>query len=164
MNALPTELLRQAQQLSEEVIRPIPGSRKIHVQGSRDDIRVPMREVALTETPRIGRAPEANAPFSLYDTSGPYTDPDACIDLGAGLAPLRAQWIEMRGDSAPLTAGVTPVITTWPLLPNACTIREPVCTATSPTVASSRRSTSTRRLPRSMMYTDTRPSARLPAR
>jgi len=102
MNALPTELLRQAQQLSEEVVRPIPGSRKIHVPGSRADIRVPMREVVLTDTPRIGRAPEANAPFCVYDTSGPYTDPDVNIDLGAGLAPLRAPWIEMRGDSAPL--------------------------------------------------------------
>ena len=43
MNALPTELLRQAQELSESVTRPIPGSRKIHVEGSRPDIQVPMR-------------------------------------------------------------------------------------------------------------------------
>ena len=99
MNALPTELLRQAQQLSEEVVRPIPGSRKIHVAGSRADLRVPMREIELTPTPRLGAAAELNAPFSVYDTSGPYTDPQAIIDLAAGLAPLRAAWIAERGDS-----------------------------------------------------------------
>ncbi|MFT3807646.1 phosphomethylpyrimidine synthase ThiC [Arenimonas sp.] len=102
MNAVSVELLRQAQQLSEEVVRPIPGSRKIHVAGSRDDLRVPMREIELTPTPRIGAAAENNAPFSVYDTSGPYTDPQAIIDLAAGLAPLRAAWIAERGDSESL--------------------------------------------------------------
>ncbi|MBP6597167.1 MAG: phosphomethylpyrimidine synthase ThiC [Arenimonas sp.] len=102
MNALPTELLRQAQELSESVTRPIPGSRKIHVEGSRPDIQVPMREIALAETPRMFGILEPNAPFVVYDTSGPYSDPDANIDLGAGLKPLRAQWIAERGDSAPL--------------------------------------------------------------
>ena len=102
MNALPTELLRQAQQLSESVTRPIPGSRKIHVEGSRPDIRVPMREIALAQTPRMFGIMEPNAPFTVYDTSGPYSDPDASIDLGAGLAPVRARWIDERGDSAPL--------------------------------------------------------------
>ena len=51
MNAVPTELLREAAELSETVVRPIPGSRKTYVQGSRDDIRVPMREIALADTP-----------------------------------------------------------------------------------------------------------------
>ena len=91
MNALPTELLRQAQQLSEEVTRPIPGSRKIHVEGSRPDLQVPMREIALSPTPRVYGIQEPNAPFCTYDTSGPYTDPDAAIDLAAGLKALRAQ-------------------------------------------------------------------------
>jgi phosphomethylpyrimidine synthase len=104
MNAQPSELLQQTQQLSESVIRPIPGSRKVHVEGSRPDVRVPMREVALAATPRIGQAAEANAPFCIYDTSGPYTDPDTTIDLAAGLAPLRARWIAERGDSEPLPA------------------------------------------------------------
>ena len=98
MNALPTELLRQAQDLSESVTRPIPGSRKVHVEGSRPDLRVPMREIALAATPRMYGIQEANAPFTVYDTSGPYTDPDARIDLGAGLPPLRAEWIRERGD------------------------------------------------------------------
>ncbi|KFN45632.1 phosphomethylpyrimidine synthase ThiC [Arenimonas malthae CC-JY-1] len=102
MNALPTELLRQAQQLSEEVTRPIPGSRKVHVAGSRPDLRVPMREIALSPTPRVFGVQEPNAPFTVYDTSGPYTDPDARIDLATGLPALRASWIAERGDSAPL--------------------------------------------------------------
>ena len=97
MNAQPSELLQQAQQLSESVTRPIPGSTKVHV----GELRVPMREIALSDTPKMfGR--EANAPFSVYDTSGPYTDPAARIDLGAGLPPLRAAWIAARGDSAEL--------------------------------------------------------------
>jgi phosphomethylpyrimidine synthase len=101
MNAQPSELLLQTQQLSESVTRPIPGSVKIHVTGSREDLQVPMREIALSDTPKMfGK--EENAPFCVYDTSGPYTDPDARIDLGAGLPPLRARWIEERGDSAPL--------------------------------------------------------------
>ncbi|WP_374473840.1 phosphomethylpyrimidine synthase ThiC, partial [Arenimonas sp.] len=102
MNALPTELLRQAQQLSEEVTRPIPGSRKVHVAGSRPDLQVPMREIALSPTPRVFGVQEPNAPFTVYDTSGPYTDPDARIDLATGLPALRAEWIAERGDSAPL--------------------------------------------------------------
>ena len=102
MNALPTELLRQAQQLSEEVTRPIPGSRKVHVEGSRADLKVPMREIALSPTPRMYGVQEPNAPFTVYDTSGPYTDPDARIDLATGLPALRAAWIAERGDCAPL--------------------------------------------------------------
>ena len=103
MNAQPTDLLRQAQELSDTVTAPIAGSRKIHVTGSRADLRVPMREIALAPTQRtVGH--EVNAPFCVYDTSGPYTDPEVDIDLGAGLAPLRAQWIAERGDSEPLAA------------------------------------------------------------
>jgi phosphomethylpyrimidine synthase len=98
MNAQPTELLRQAQQLSESVTQPILGSKKTYVEGSRPDIRVPMREIALSNTPKVFGT-ELNAPFSLYDTSGPYTDPNVAIDLGAGLTALRARWIEERGDS-----------------------------------------------------------------
>ena len=82
MNAVPSELLQQAEQLSADVTRPIPGSRKIHVEGSRPDIRVPMREIALAKTPTMFGG-EDNAPFAVYDTSGPYTDPDARIDVAA---------------------------------------------------------------------------------
>jgi phosphomethylpyrimidine synthase len=97
MNALPSDLVRQTQELSEQVTRPIPGSRKIHVTGSRDDLRVPLREIALADTPLVFGA-EKNAPVTVYDTSGPYTDPDYRVDLSAGLPPLRAAWIAERGD------------------------------------------------------------------
>jgi phosphomethylpyrimidine synthase len=83
MNAQPSDLLIQAQQLSESVTQPILGSKKIHVEGSRPDLQVPMREIALSDTPKMfGK--ETNAPFCVYDTSGPYTDPDARIDLAPG--------------------------------------------------------------------------------
>ena len=63
MNAVPSELLRQAQELSDTVTAPIAGSRKVFVEGSRPDLRVPMREIALTPTQRtVGQ--EVNAPFS----------------------------------------------------------------------------------------------------
>ncbi|MDK2971910.1 MAG: phosphomethylpyrimidine synthase [Candidatus Sumerlaeota bacterium] len=80
-----------------------PASRKIYVQGSRPDIRVPMREIALS--PTVSSAGEqANPPLHLYDTTGPYTDPDVDIDLAAGLPRLREAWIEERGDTEFLTA------------------------------------------------------------
>ncbi|WP_018971642.1 phosphomethylpyrimidine synthase ThiC [Rudaea cellulosilytica] len=97
MNALAADLVRDATALSETVTRPIPGSRKIHAQGSRADLKVPMREVQLSDTPLVFGA-EKNAPLAVYDTSGPYTDPGVRIDLVAGLAPLRANWIAERGD------------------------------------------------------------------
>src|SRR6185312_5975814 len=101
MNAQPSELLRQAQTLSETVTSPIRGSRKIHVRGRRDDVRVPMREIALTDTPAMFGS-ETNAPFLVYDTSGPYTDAAFTADLVAGLPKLRAKWIEERGDTETL--------------------------------------------------------------
>ncbi|WP_137911896.1 MULTISPECIES: phosphomethylpyrimidine synthase ThiC [unclassified Rudaea] len=101
MNALAADLIRDTTALSEAVTRPIPGSRKIHVSGSRADLKVPMREVALSDTPLVFGA-EKNAPLAVYDTSGPYTDPSARIDLIAGLAPLRTAWIAERGDTETL--------------------------------------------------------------
>ena len=101
MNALAADLIRRTSELSTSVVRPIPGSRKIHVAGSRADLRVPMREVELADTP-LAFGAEKNPPLALYDTSGPYTDPQINIDLAAGLAPLRAQWIAERGDSEQL--------------------------------------------------------------
>ena len=64
-------------------------SHKVYVTGSRPDIRVPMREIALSG---------GNPPLRLYDTSGPYTDPDADLDLKRGLTPLRLAWILARAD------------------------------------------------------------------
>ncbi|SKA02848.1 phosphomethylpyrimidine synthase ThiC [Novilysobacter spongiicola] len=95
------ELTRQADRLSADVVRPIPGSGKIHVAGSRPDMQVAMREVRLQRTPTIFGG-EENAALAVYDTSGPYTDPAATIDLARGLAPLRAAWIAERGDTEQL--------------------------------------------------------------
>lgn len=67
----------------------VPAARKTYLQGSRPDIRVPMREVPLTNGDVV----------VLYDTSGPYTDPDQKTDVRRGLPPLRARWIAERGDT-----------------------------------------------------------------
>lgn len=75
MNAVPSskqDLIQQAEKLSADVTRPIPGSRKIHVQGSRPDLQVPMREIELARTPTIFGG-EDNVPLAVYDTSGIYT-------------------------------------------------------------------------------------------
>ncbi len=101
MSAVPEEFVRRTDALAEEATRPFARSRKVYITGSRADLRVPMREIALTDTPALFGA-EQNAAFHVYDTSGPYTDPDARIDLLKGLAPLRAKWIEERGDSEAL--------------------------------------------------------------
>jgi len=82
-------------------VAPLPASRKIHVQGSRPDLRVPMREISQSDTPASFGA-EKNPPIVVYDTSGPYTDPAARIDIRKGLAPLRARWIDERGDTVEL--------------------------------------------------------------
>lgn len=105
MNALPSDLVRAAQELSEAVTRPIPGSRKIHVQGSRPDLKVPMREITQAQTPTLFGG-ETNPAITVYDTSGPYTDPAYTVDLAAGLPALRATWIAERGDVEQL-AGLT---------------------------------------------------------
>src|SRR5579859_8142838 len=101
MSAVPEEFVRRTDALADEATRPFANSRKVYVPGSRADIRVPMREIALSDTPAMF-GNEKNPAFHVYDTSGPYTDPDAHIDLLKGLAPLRAKWIEERGDSEAL--------------------------------------------------------------
>ncbi|MCL2657670.1 MAG: phosphomethylpyrimidine synthase ThiC [Betaproteobacteria bacterium] len=79
-------------------IQALPNSRKVYLSGSRGDIRVPMREIAQSDTPTAFGG-ERNPPIFVYDTSGPYTDPGVKIDVRSGLAPLRAKWIEERGDT-----------------------------------------------------------------
>jgi phosphomethylpyrimidine synthase len=103
MNAVPSTLLQQTEQLSDAVTRPIPGSRKIHVEGRQPGVRVPMREIALNRTPTLFGG-EDNPPVTVYDTSGPYSDPEVRIDLSVGLPALRAGWIEARGDTERLAA------------------------------------------------------------
>jgi phosphomethylpyrimidine synthase len=76
---------------------PFAKSRKIYVEGSRPDIRVPFREISLSDTPSQFGA-EKNEPVIVYDTSGPYTDPTVNIDIRNGLPTMRAKWIMERGD------------------------------------------------------------------
>ncbi|MSQ69866.1 MAG: phosphomethylpyrimidine synthase ThiC [Betaproteobacteria bacterium] len=101
MNANP-KFLAETAHVDEAAVKPLPNSRKIYVQGSRPDIRVPMREISQGDTPASFGA-EKNPPVSVYDTSGPYTDPKVSIDIRSGLAPLRQAWIVERGDTEELS-------------------------------------------------------------
>ena len=86
---------------------PLPGSKKVYVAGPHG-MRVPFREIALHPTRGVRGEAEVNAPFRVYDTSGPYTDPDAPIDLCLGLPEQRRPWILARGEydtTKPIRAG-----------------------------------------------------------
>ncbi|MBW8314160.1 MAG: phosphomethylpyrimidine synthase ThiC, partial [Hydrogenophaga sp.] len=72
---------------------PFPASRKIYVPGSQASIHVPMREILLSNGEQV----------TVYDTSGPYSDPTAAIDVRTGLADVRGAWIESRGDTESYT-------------------------------------------------------------
>ncbi|GLR12088.1 phosphomethylpyrimidine synthase [Chitinimonas prasina] len=100
MNA-PSKFLSQTAHVDEASVQPFPASRKVYVEGSRPDIRVPMREISQTDTP-TSFGGEKNPPIYVYDTSGPYTDPAVQIDVRRGLSPLRAQWIAERNDTEQL--------------------------------------------------------------
>ena len=102
MNANP-KFLNQAAQVDAAAVRPLPNSRKVYVEGSRPDIRVPMREISQADTPAAMGA-EKNPPIHVYDCSGPYTDPAVQIDIRCGLAALREGWISERNDTEQLAA------------------------------------------------------------
>jgi phosphomethylpyrimidine synthase len=101
MSSSPKDLLLHSARLNEEVTQAFPASRKIHVTGSRPDLRVPMREIRQQDTPAVFGA-EPNPAITVYDTSGPYTDPAHEVDLLAGLPALRRAWIAARGDTEQL--------------------------------------------------------------
>jgi len=98
MSAIPEEFVQKTSELSAGVTQPFPGSRKIYVEGSRPDLRVGMREILQADTP-ANLGAETNPPITVYDTSGPYTDPDVPIDLLKGLPSVRAAWIGERNDT-----------------------------------------------------------------
>ena len=77
---------------------PFPNAAKVYVEGTLPGVRVPMREVRLAPTQTHQGLRVENPPVTVYDTSGPYTDPAAEIDLHRGLPPLRREWIVGRGD------------------------------------------------------------------
>ena len=93
-----TNFLAETARVDAAAIQSLPASRKVYIEGSRTDIRVPFREITLSPT-RTSEADEHNPPLLVYDTSGPYTDPQAEIDLRRGLPALRRTWIEERGDT-----------------------------------------------------------------
>ena len=101
MSAVPQEFFSKTARVDPDSVQPFPSSRKVYRTGSRPDLNVPFREITLAET-RSSQGVERNDAVYVYDTSGPYTDPDARIDVRRGLAPLRARWIEERGDTEPL--------------------------------------------------------------
>ncbi|AYK66818.1 phosphomethylpyrimidine synthase ThiC [Bacillus subtilis subsp. subtilis] len=85
------------QQANISIMSSFSGSKKVYVEGSSSDIQVPMREILLSPTTgSFGE--EENAPVRVYDTSGPYTDPEVTINIQEGLKPLRQKWITERGD------------------------------------------------------------------
>ena len=103
MSAKPEEFLSQNATVDKASIADFPGSKKIYVTGSRADIRVPMREITLSDT-QLNDGVEKNSPVIVYDTSGPYTDPNVEIDIQKGLVAIRENWIAERNDTELLTA------------------------------------------------------------
>jgi phosphomethylpyrimidine synthase len=101
MSATPDTLLYDAVTAKRASIQPFAASEKVYVQGSRPDIRVPMRKITQSDTP-TGFGAEKNPPVHVYDTSGPYTDPAVAVDLRRGLPALRETWIRERGDTEEL--------------------------------------------------------------
>jgi phosphomethylpyrimidine synthase len=101
MSANTEQFLDNITRLDSATRKRFENSRKITVAGSREDLLVPMREIVLTDTvTESGREP--NPPVRVYDSSGPYSDPEAHIDLRAGLPPIRTPWIVERGDTEQL--------------------------------------------------------------
>src|SRR5450830_626881 len=88
--------------VDDAAVQPLPNSRKVYIEGSRPDIRVPMREIAQSDTPASFGA-EKNPPVYVYDCSGPYSDPAASIDIRSGLPGVRSGWIAERGDTEQLS-------------------------------------------------------------
>nr|MCU0734902.1 phosphomethylpyrimidine synthase ThiC [Methylotetracoccus sp.] len=98
MSAIPKEFLHEAVQGKIASIQAFENSEKVYVEGSRSDLRVPMRKISQSDTP-VGMGAEKNPPLYVYDTSGPFTDPAVRVDLRFGLTSLREAWIDERGDT-----------------------------------------------------------------
>ena len=102
MSATPKQLRIEEAALGSVSRGPLPASQKTFVAGTLHPfIRVPMRQISQSPT-RLGTGANgraiSNPPLTVYDSSGPYTDPDASIDLRRGLEPIRGEWIRSRGD------------------------------------------------------------------
>ncbi|MBT4835853.1 MAG: phosphomethylpyrimidine synthase ThiC [Methylococcales bacterium] len=93
MSVIPEDFLKDTNSTS---ITPFPNSQKKYISGSREDLRVPIREITLTD--------EKATKIAVYDTSGPYTDPNISIDLQQGLSSIRENWINERDDTEKLNS------------------------------------------------------------
>jgi phosphomethylpyrimidine synthase len=99
MSARLQEVSSQISQLDATSTLPFPNSKKVYVTGSRPDIRVPMREISLSDRVSDNGIHEVNPPVTVYDPSGIYTEPDATIDVHKGVPDVRNTWIEERDDT-----------------------------------------------------------------
>ena len=95
MSAIPDDFINKTAKLSEQITRPFGNTKKIYIEGSRPDLKVGMREIHQADTPD-SMGFEHNPPIPVYDTSGPFTDPEVEIDLMQGIPDVRSAWIEER--------------------------------------------------------------------
>ncbi len=94
-------LSRAARERAQAASGAFPASHRVYIPGSRPDLQVAMREIIQDPTPTTGE-PQENPPLRVYDTGGPYTDPDAELNPASGIPPIRAGWVAERG-TRPLT-------------------------------------------------------------
>ncbi|HSK63989.1 MAG TPA: hypothetical protein VK893_09115, partial [Pyrinomonadaceae bacterium] len=78
--------------------KPLPNSRRIYVNGTLPGVRVPFREITQSPSRELAGNLVANPPVRVYDTSGPWGDPEAGCESAKGLPELRREWILARGD------------------------------------------------------------------
>ena len=98
MSAIASSMQDKTAQLSTDVEQPFPNSRKVYVQGSCKDLKVGMREVHCSASPSTFGGGQ-NPPITIYDTSGPYSDPEVQVNLMQGLPSFRSAWIGQRNDT-----------------------------------------------------------------
>jgi len=102
MKTTNNKFLAKEDKVSQDAIQPFPSSNKLYVTGKAHNLKAPMREIHLQDTPTdLGGTP--NSSVHVYDTSGPYTDPDISIDLRKGLPNIRGEWLAAQGDTETLT-------------------------------------------------------------
>lgn len=102
MSAKTEEIFARAAELSQATTAPYSNSNKVYIEGDQTGVKVAMREITLSDT-QTDEGVEHNAPVLVYDTSGPYTDPNAEIDINRGLNLLRESWISDRDDTEALS-------------------------------------------------------------
>tara|TARA_B100002019_G_scaffold99278_1_gene85537 strand:- start:2181 stop:4121 length:1941 start_codon:yes stop_codon:yes gene_type:complete len=100
-------MIKKVEEQFENEHNSFPNSRKIYVQGSSSTIRVPMREIPLSPSKKLGGEEEFNDPVRVYDTSGAWGDESFHKDPHKGLPEVRLKWITERGDTEEITGRVT---------------------------------------------------------